>query len=89
MNSPHKILRRHEVETRTKLSRVTLWRRSRDPDDDFPPPVRLGSIGSNAIGWHEAEIENWIASRPRVSWAPDKTSKPVTPDTTDGGETEL
>jgi len=52
---------------RTGYSRVQLWRKSRDPNDDFPLPVQLGG---NAIGWFEDEIEEWLATRPRLSPAP-------------------
>ena len=50
-------------------SRQTLWRRSRDPDDDFPAPVDLGG---RLIGWYSDEMDHWIATRPRVSYAKGK-----------------
>jgi prophage regulatory protein len=78
-----KIIREEVVEASSGLSRTTRWRKSRDPDDDFPPPVILGP---NSVGWYEDEIEDWLARRPRVTWAPDKTSRLVSPDTTDDGE---
>ena len=62
-----KALRPRVVMDRTGYSRVQLWRKSRDPNDDFPLPVQLGG---NAIGWFEDEIEEWLATRPRLSPAP-------------------
>ncbi len=64
---PRKALRPNVVMDRTGYSRVQLWRKSRDPNDDFPLPVQLGG---NAIGWFEDEIEAWLATRPRLSPAP-------------------
>ena len=71
-----KILRGKVVTERTGYSRVQRWRKSRDPADDFPAPVQLGP---NAIGWYEDEIDAWLESRPRVTWA-----TAVTPEATDG-----
>ena len=72
-----KILRAKAVKEQTGYSRVQVWRKSRDPDDDFPAPVQLGP---NSIGWHEDEIETWIASRPRVNWASRATPDHHEPD---------
>ena len=69
-----KILRAKAVKERTGYSRVQVWRKSRDPDDDFPAPVQLGP---NAIGWYEDEIDAWVENRPRVSWATDATPEPA------------
>ena len=55
-----KILRTPEVIRITGLSRVTLWRLERK--GKFPSRLRLSE---NAIGWHEDEIIDWLASRPR------------------------
>ncbi len=68
-----KILRFKLVKERTGYSRVQTWRKSRDPNDDFPAPVQLGP---NAIGWYEDEIDAWLASRPRVRWATDAAPEP-------------
>ena len=73
MNTPRNILRPKKAEGKTGYSRIQLWRKSRDPNDDFPAPVQLGH---NAIGWYEDEIDAWLASRPRVSWAADATPEP-------------
>jgi prophage regulatory protein len=80
---PRRIAKSREVQDRTGYSRVQIWRKARNANDDFPVPVRLGG---NRIGWHEEEIQNWIAKRPRVTWAADKTSRLASPDTTDDGE---
>lgn len=61
------------IDAKTVMARVgikarsTLWRRGRNPNDDFPAPVDVG-YGMN--GWYEDEIDAWINSRPRVNWAP-------------------
>jgi prophage regulatory protein len=52
------ILRRKQVEARTGLSRSTLYARVRA--GTFPSQVNLGS---RAVGWIEAEISDWLASR--------------------------
>ena len=54
------MLRYPEVERRTGLSRVTIWRKVRA--GEFPPPRELSK---NAVGWLESEIEAWRESRPR------------------------
>jgi prophage regulatory protein len=55
-----KILRRHEVVDRTRLSRDTI--RRREHAGTFPRRVKLGP---NSVGWIEEEVDAWIASRPR------------------------
>ena len=52
----HTILRLPAVETRTGLSRSTIY--ARISDGTFPRPVRLG--GMRAVGWVEREIEAWV-----------------------------
>lgn len=61
------ILRRKQVESRTGLSRSSIYARLRhnpkrpgDHDPTFPKPV---SVGAKAVGWIEAEIEVWIAAQ--------------------------
>ncbi len=61
------ILRRKQVESRTGLSRSSIYARLRhnpkrpvDYDPTFPKPV---SVGAKAVGWIEAEIEAWIAAQ--------------------------
>jgi len=60
-----RILRDPEVKRLTGLSRVQRWRRVRA--GTFPAPVQLGP---NSIGWDAVEVEEWLATRPRVSYAP-------------------
>ena len=70
----HRILRLPAVMARTGLSRSTIYLRiSRGA---FPTPVSLGGI---AVGWIEAEINDWLdrqieASR-LVDGSPAKTSE--------------
>lgn len=67
-----KILRTKAVMERTGYSRIQIWRKARDADDDFPAPVRLSaSTSKGAIGWYEDEVNAWLESRPRVSYAPE------------------
>ncbi len=56
--SKNQLLRAAEVRKRTGLSRTTIWRMQRT--DSFPKSV---SLGTRAVGWREAEIEAWLASR--------------------------
>ena len=58
------------------ISRVTLWRKARDPEDDFPAPMILGP---NSIGWFEDEIQDWQESRPRAVYSSARigTEEPV------------
>ncbi|MDH4319763.1 MAG: AlpA family transcriptional regulator [Desulfobulbaceae bacterium] len=55
------ILRRKQVETRTGLSRSTIYLRMRK--GTFPKPV---SLGVRAVGWLENEIEAWLAERMEI-----------------------
>ncbi len=60
------IVRPAEVVARTGLSRTTLWRQVRA--GSFPAPMKLTDGG--AVGWFEAQVEEWLASRPTVNYAP-------------------
>lgn len=59
-----KILRLPATSSRTGYSRSAIYDRldpkSRRYDPEFPRPV---SLGARAIGFVEAEIENWIERR--------------------------
>ena len=59
---PDRILRRPEVEARTGLSRSTLY--AMMAEGEFPKPLRLGK---RAVGWTEASIAEWLASRELVA----------------------
>ncbi len=52
------ILRRPEVESRTGLSRSTLY--TMMAEGNFPRPVKLGA---RAVGWAESEIAAWLDGR--------------------------
>jgi len=54
----HIILRLPGVKTRTGLSRSTIYLRI--SEGTFPKPV---SLGGRAVGWIEAEVENWLEQR--------------------------
>jgi prophage regulatory protein len=57
------ILRRKQVESRTGLSRSTIY--ARIADGAFPRPIDLG--GGRAVGWIEGEIDEWLKSRIKES----------------------
>ena len=56
------ILRRKQVEARTGLSRSTIYLRV--AEGSFPAPV---SLGGRAVGWIEAEVNDWLAKRIEAS----------------------
>lgn len=51
----HNILRLPAVKARTGLSRSTIYLRV--SQGTFPKPV---SLGTRAVGWVEAEIQEWL-----------------------------
>lgn len=55
-------LRRRQVETRTGLSRSTIYQYVKD--GVFPKPVPLGP---RAVGWLESEVNEWIAERVKLA----------------------
>ena len=58
----HMILRIPEVKRSTGLSRSTIYLRI--AQGTFPKPVNLGE---RAVGWIEAEIEEWLEQRIEAS----------------------
>jgi prophage regulatory protein len=60
-STSRRILRMREVRRRVSLAPATLWRNI--AKKKFPSPVRLSG---RAVGWYEHEIEEWLASRPRL-----------------------
>ena len=58
---PVKLLKRPEVEAMTALSRSALYEAM--ARGDFPRPIRVGPRG---VRWIAAEIQDWIAHRPRA-----------------------
>ncbi len=52
------LLTSDDVQSLTGIkSRVTLWRKSRDENDEFPRPYR---IGNHFTRWKMSEIQKWI-----------------------------
>ena len=51
----HNILRLPAVKSRTGLSRSTIYLRI--SEERFPRPI---SLGGRAVGWVEAEINEWL-----------------------------
>ena len=56
------ILRLPTVKGRTGLSRSTIYLRV--AEGNFPAPV---SLGGRAVGWIEAEVNDWLAKRIEAS----------------------
>lgn len=56
-----RLLTRKEVEQITGLSTTSIYRMMRE--GNFPEPIR---IGARSVRWHENEIQDFIASRPRA-----------------------
>jgi len=46
------------LEITSLKSRVTLWRKSRDPNDPFPRPYKFGSKSTR---WKLSELKAWMA----------------------------
>lgn len=57
-----RILRLPEVLSRTGLGRSSVYEYERL--GKFPKRVRLGA---RAIGWHQSDIEAWMAARPLIA----------------------
>ena len=57
-----RILRRPEVERITSLSKASIYRAM--AAGSFPRPLK---IGVRSVGWPEAEIRAWVATRPRAN----------------------
>lgn len=62
-----KIIRSPELQAKLNVSRTTIHRWENDPNMGFPKRVRLGA---NSVGYFLDEIDEFIASRPRVSGKP-------------------
>ena len=63
----HTILRLADVKRTTGLSRSTIYLRI--GQGNFPKPV---SLGGRAVGWLEAEIQEWLQPRVDASRQDDK-----------------
>lgn len=59
------MLRLPDVVMRVGLSRTTIWRKIKA--SEFPAPI---SLGKNSVGWPSIWIDDWVASRPHVNYAP-------------------
>lgn len=58
----HNILRLPAVKARTGLAGSTIYLRI--SEGSFPKPI---SLGSRAVGWIEAEIQEWLKDRIHAS----------------------
>ena len=61
MRQPDRIIRLKTVLARTGLSQSTIYRKI--AEGTFPPQLK---ISANGTGWHESEINRWIANP--VGW---------------------
>ena len=57
-----RLLNRGEVERRVGLQRSALYDAMRR--GEFPEPLR---VTARAVRWSQAEVEAWIAARPRAT----------------------
>ena len=64
MREPQRIIRIKTVQARTSLSKSTIYRKI--ADGTFPPQIK---ISVNGAGWHESDIDRWIADPP--AWRAD------------------
>lgn len=60
--APIRILRQPEVLARTGLSKSTIYQFIKEKQ--FKPPIKLGA---RAVGWLEADVEEFLASRIKAS----------------------
>ena len=56
MREPNRIIRLKTVLARTGLSRSTIYRKI--AEGTFPTQIK---ISTNGTGWHESDINRWIA----------------------------
>ncbi|NUJ81451.1 AlpA family transcriptional regulator [Methylocystis sp. FS] len=56
MRQPDRIIRLRTVLARSGLSRSTIYRKI--AEGTFPAQIK---ISANGAGWHESEIDRWIA----------------------------
>jgi len=59
MRNTISILRRKTVESRTGLSRSSLYKFIQE--GKFPKPV---SLGARSVGWNSLHIDQWLEERP-------------------------
>jgi prophage regulatory protein len=67
MREPDRIVRLKTVLARSGLSRSTIYRKI--AEGTFPAQLK---ISTNGTGWHESDINRWIADP--VSWRPKRES---------------
>jgi len=61
----NRFLRLPAVQSRTRYSGTTIWRKVKI--GDFPKPI---NIGPNATAWIEQEVEDWMQRRIDQSRSP-------------------
>lgn len=55
---PVTLLRRKQVESRTGLSRSSIYKLI--SEDNFPKPIKLGQ---KAVAWVDHQVDHWIAMK--------------------------
>ena len=58
MNQQNRIIRKPELFSRLGLSDATIWRMEKS--GKFPRRIQ---IGGKAVGWIDAEIDNWLSQK--------------------------
>lgn len=66
----NRILDLDALRQRVPLDPSTIWRM--ETRGEFPQRIRLGD---RRVGWHESEIDQWLADRPRGCARPPQTLK--------------
>lgn len=62
---PKRILRTRDLAEMLGISKTSIRRMAEA--GEFPPAI---SLGPRMIGWHLAEIEEWLSTRERVALKP-------------------
>ena len=70
--TPKKLLSYADLTERGHGSRTTIWRKSKDPDLNFPSPI---DTGYGQKKWIEIEITAWESSRKVEQAQPSSTKK--------------
>jgi prophage regulatory protein len=60
------VLKLPAVQAKTQLSRSSIYRL--EADGKFPKRIQLGD--GHAVAWYANEIDEWVATRPRVNNTP-------------------
>ena len=62
MNNSTKVLRLRAVLERVGIGKTAVYAAIKN--GEFPAPIKLSA---RAVGWREADVEAWLAERPRAT----------------------